>query len=251
LIAAAELHNMEAAGPFLFVCEHAANALPEPFGALGFDPETKDAHIAWDPGALGVVQGLSDRLDLLLVTATVSRLIHDCNRPPDALEAMPARSESYLIAGNRDLAAAARLMRVEAIYLPFQAALTTQFALMLARGRRPVPVIVHSFTPVWLGTFGIILDTDPTFARIATAIAARRLAFGAKLNEPYSATDGVAYTLKLHATPQDLPHAMLEVRTNLISDAAAQEAMADQLVPVFAEALSQVPAKGASVCQAG
>lgn len=256
MIEAAELYNAEAAGPFLFVCEHAANAFPEPFGALGLDPEAKDAHVAWDPGALGVARRLSDRLDSPLVTATVSRLIYDCNRPPDAPEAMPARSESYEIPGNRGLAGAARLARTEAVYLPFQAALTAQLARALARGRRPVLVTVHSFTPIWFGmaravAFGVIHDTDPTFARIVTAIAARRLAFGAKLNEPYSAADGVAHTLKLHATPHDLPHAMLEIRNDLISDAAAEEAMADQLALVLTEALSQMPAKGASICQAG
>ncbi|WP_347267766.1 N-formylglutamate amidohydrolase [Paracoccus sp. (in: a-proteobacteria)] len=243
----AELHNAESAGRFLFVCEHAANAFPEGFGTLGLDAEARMAHVAWDPGALGVARGLADRLGSPLVAATVSRLVYDCNRPPDALAAMPARSEVYDIPGNRDLDAGARLARTEAVYLPFQAALTGQLARMLARGHRPVLVTVHSFTPQWFGKpravqFGIIHDADASYARALAEAASPRLGLLTALNQPYSAADGVAHTLRLHATPHGLRHAMLEIRNDLIADADAQRAMADRLAPLLEEALSRMPA---------
>jgi predicted N-formylglutamate amidohydrolase len=61
----------------------------------------------------------------------------------------------------------------------------------------------------------------------------------AELNEPYSAADGVTHLLRLHAVPYGLPHAMLEVRNDLIADAAAQDAMAALLAPVLERALAR------------
>jgi len=248
MIGEAEIRNAQGAGRFLLVCEHASNAIPEEFGTLGLDAAAREAHIAWDPGALGVARHLADLLDSPLVAATVSRLIYDCNRPPDAAGAMPERSERYDIPGNRGIDTAARLARTEAVYLPFQAALGGQLARMLARGRRPVLVTVHSFTPVWFGVrreveFGIIHDTDPGYAQALLA-AAQDLPLRSALNEPYSGADGVAHTLKLHATSHDLPHAMLEIRSDLIADAAAQEAMAARLAPILVRALAALPESG-------
>ncbi|MRX49955.1 N-formylglutamate amidohydrolase [Paracoccus sp. S-4012] len=248
MIATTEVRHADAPGQFLFVCEHASNAFPEEFGGLGLDEAARQAHVAWDPGALGLARGLSDVLGSPLVAATASRLVYDCNRPPDAPGAMCERSEAFDIPGNLGLDAAARIERTEAVYLPFQAALTRQLARMLARGRRPVLVTIHSFTPLWFGTprtveLGIIHDTDASFA-LALADAARDLPLRTALNQPYSAADGVAHTLKLHATPHGLPHAMLEIRNDLIADAAAQAAMAAQLAPVLERARAALPVKG-------
>ncbi len=88
---------------FLLVCEHASNRFPKEYGSLGLNAGARIAHIAWDPGALGLARGLSRLLDACLVRATVSRLIYDLNRPPHAPGAMPAKSEVYDVPGNADL----------------------------------------------------------------------------------------------------------------------------------------------------
>lgn len=248
MTAAAEICNADGAGRFLLVCEHASNVFPKEYGTLGLDDAARQAHIAWDPGAMGVARHLSKLLDAPLVAATVSRLIYDCNRAPDAAGAMPDRSEVYDIPGNRGIDTDARLARTEAVYLPFQAALTGQLARMLARGVRPVLVTVHSFTPVWFGVrreveLGVIHDADPLFAQ-AFVSAARGLPLRVAMNEPYSRADGVAHTLKLHATPYDLPHAMLEIRNDLIADQSSQEAMAEHLAPALVRALEALPESG-------
>jgi len=246
MIGKVDLRNGEAAGPFLLVCEHASNSIPAEFGNLGLDSAARETHIAWDPGAFGLARLLSDLLDSPLVAATTSRLVYDCNRPPDSPGAYAGKSEIFEIPGNLGLDAEGRIARTEKVYLPFQAALTRQLARMLARGRRPVLVTVHSFTPVWFGQsreieFGIIHDTDATFAQ-ALFDAARDLPLRVALNQPYSAADGVAHTLKLHATPHDLPHAMLEIRNDLLADATAQQAMAGHLAAALSRALRAMPA---------
>lgn len=243
----AGLERADAASRIVLVCEHASNAFPPPWGPLGLDEGAQAAHIAWDPGALGLARGLSARLDAVLVHAPVSRLIHDLNRAPDSPGAMPSRSETLDVPGNADISPLDRAARVAAVYAPFHAALAGLVAQRIALGLRPVIVTVHSFTPVWHGRpraveFGVIHDdTRPGDDRLAREVLAAAWAMTdlrAELNAPYSAADGVTHLLRLHAVPYGLPHAMLEIRNDLIASPAAEEAMADRLAPVLARALA-------------
>lgn len=239
------VEGAEAASPFVLVCEHAANHFPPRWGNLGLDAAAQRAHIAWDPGALGLARALSARLGAALVHATTSRLIYDLNRPPQAKGAMATRSEIYDIPGNIGLSPQERLDRTEALYLPFHAALRALLVRRLAVGPAPVLVTIHSFTPVYHGApraveFGIIHDADPGLARAVLEAARAQTTLDARLNEPYSAADEVTHTLALQATPLGLANVMLEVRNDLIADTPAQEAMADRLAPVLAAALAQL-----------
>ncbi len=242
-----ETENGSAPGPFLFVCEHASNTFPPGFGTLGLDATTQRAHIAWDPGALGVARKLAANLNAPLLHACVSRLIYDLNRPPTSPAAMAMRSETYAIPGNQGLGADERKRRTEAIYLPFHDTLHGEIARRMAAGTPPVIVTIHSFTPVWFGKarmveFGVIHDADPTLARAVLAEAKARTGLDCRLNEPYSAADEVTHTLRLHATPYGLRNVMLEIRSDLITDPVAEAAMADGLTPVLAAALAAVSA---------
>lgn len=237
-----EIENATGAGSAVIVCEHASNDLAATAAGLGLDPVQREAHIAWDPGALGLAQGLSALLDAPLIRATASRLIYDLNRPPDAAGAMPEKSEIHPIPGNLALSPDERLNRTEAHYLPFHSALFALLSRRLAVNKPTALITVHSFTPIYFGNprtveLGIIHDEDD---RLARAIAARPTGLMTRLNEPYSAADGVTHTLALHATPLGLAHAMLEIRNDLIATPAAQRAMAERLAPVIRDAVSEV-----------
>uniref|UniRef100_A0AAN0NKQ8 N-formylglutamate amidohydrolase n=1 Tax=Yoonia rhodophyticola TaxID=3137370 RepID=A0AAN0NKQ8_9RHOB len=67
--------------PVVLICEHASNFIPAELKDLGLSADAKRSHVAWDPGALGVAQAMSDGLDATLVASRVSRLVYDCNRP--------------------------------------------------------------------------------------------------------------------------------------------------------------------------
>lgn len=239
------IENADAKGRVVLVCEHASNAFPAPWGDLGLGEAERRAHIAWDPGALDVARGLMRQLDAVLVHAPVSRLIYDCNRAPDMAGAMPAKSEIYDIPGNAALSAAERLARTEAVYLPFHDALHALLMRRIALGLRPVVVTIHSFTPVYFGRpraveFGVIHDADPALAVAIRDAAARMTRLNAALNAPYSAADDVTHTLRVQATPYGLPNAMLEIRNDLIADAAAAEAMAGLLAPVINMGVAEI-----------
>ena len=240
-----EIENAAAKSRFVFVCEHASNAIPARWDALGLTEAERAAHIAWDPGALGLARALAQRLDGVLIHSPVSRLVYDCNRAPDMAGAMPARSEVYDIPGNAAISAEERLARTEAIYLPWCHGLHGLIARRIALGLRPVIITIHSFTPVYFGKprrveFGIIHDEDPGLACAIHAAATRTTRLQAELNAPYSAQDDVTHTLRVQATPYGLPNAMLEIRNDLIATPAAEIAMADQLAPVLNMGLVEI-----------
>jgi len=232
-----------ARGRWVIGCEHATNLVPDALAGLGLSAADRAAHIAWDPGALALARGLAGALDGVLVAARVSRLVYDCNRPPDAAGAMAVQSEHYRIPGNEGLAPAARRARARAVYLPFHDALRREIVGRIALGRGPALVTVHSFTPTWFGAprqveFGVIHDADDTLARAVAAEAQARTGLRTELNAPYSAADGVTHTLRLQAVPYAIPNVMLEVRNDLIATPAQQAAMAAALAPVLAAALA-------------
>lgn len=238
------VENGGAGGRVVLVCEHASNHFPARWGDLGLSPDQRRAHIAWDPGALGVARGLARRLEATLVHATVSRLVYDLNRAPDRPGAMTTRSEVHDIPGNAALSPEDRAARTAAVYQPFHAGLHALLMDRMARGLRPVVVTIHSFTPVYFGQprmleFGVIHDADPTLAQAVLA-GAQQAGLKAALNEPYSAKDDVTHTLRVHATPYELPNVMLEIRNDLIATPTAEDAMADRLAPIIARAVARL-----------
>lgn len=236
-----DVRNARGTSPIVIVCEHASAHIPREFGTLGLDADALNSHVAWDPGALGVAQCMSEQLDAVLVAAKTSRLVYDCNRPPEALDAMPARSEIFDIPGNADLSDAQKSARVAGYYEPFR----TCLAKTLARVAGPVLVTVHSFTPVYNGAkrdveIGVLHDSD---ARLADAMLdAIDTLHVVRRNEPYGPSDGVTHTLREHALPGGHLNVMLEVRNDLIATKAQQAAMGGVLADWVARALGKVEA---------
>lgn len=246
---AARVLPAPASADCLLVCEHASNRVPEALGGLGLDAAALQSHVAWDPGALGVARGLAERLAAPLVYATVSRLVYDCNRPPEAPDAIPGRSEAYDIPGNLRLTAAARAVRVAGVYAPFRRTLAAEIA--ARRGALRLMVTVHSFTPVYLGVaraveIGILHGRDAGLAQAMLAERPAELPHEVRLNEPYSATDGVAHTLDAHGAANRLASVMVEIRNDLIATPAAQAAMAARLAPWIARAMARLAAEPAA-----
>lgn len=225
----------------VLVCEHASNRIPAFLGDMGLSAEARESHIAWDPGALVVAQAMAKRMSAPLVHGGVSRLVYDCNRPPEAAGAMPIRSEDYEIPANINMSPEQRVARIENVYQPFCAALSDLIDQHSASLR--LMVTIHSFTPIYLGQkrqveLGILHGVDNQFATAMMADEAIGSPFIIRLNEPYSAADGVAHTLDTQALPHRLLNVMIEIRNDLIRTPKQQAEMADCLVPWIARVLS-------------
>lgn len=238
---AVAVENAEGAGICLFVCEHASRRMPERAGNLGLDSDALVSHIAWDPGALEVAKRLSVMLDGTLVHQRFSRLVYDCNRPPESPAAMPEKSEIYDIPGNHGLTVAERYARTAALYVPFHDRVCAVLAARKASGRPSVIVTVHSFTPVYLGEqraveIGILHDDDSRLADAMLA-AAEGGSYRVERNEPYGPEDGVTHSLQLHGLPDGHLNVMIEVRNDLIRDEVGQGVVADYLAGLIRKAI--------------
>lgn len=235
---AAEVINLRGKTPICLVCEHASAFIPAALDGLGVAPEHRRSHAAWDIGGLDLAVALSERLDAPLVASRVSRLVYDCNRPPSARDAIPERSETVDVPGNQRLTDADRSARVTEVYEPFREMLRRtldRFA------EPPALVTIHSFTPVWFGQpraveLGLLHDSDDRLAR--AMLAAAPAGMDARLNAPYSVTDGVTHTLREHAIPRGLRNVMIEVRNDLISDAAGVARFTEILCAMLSGALA-------------
>lgn len=236
------VENAGACGRVILVCEHASRRLPHALGTLGLTDEVLASHIAWDPGALAVSRRMAESLDATLVFQRFSRLVYDCNRPPDSPAAMPEKSEVFDVPGNRGLDQSARDARTRALYLPFRDRLSHLVKGRVDAGGAPVIVTMHSFTPIYFGKprdveIGILHDDDSRLADAMLAAAGNGNGYDVRRNEPYGPQDGVTHTLKEHGLSNGLPNVMIEVRNDLIQDEAGQGVVADYLAELLVTSL--------------
>ena len=237
------LVNETGRSPVLLLSEHAGRRIPKALGSLGLPESELERHIAWDIGAEGLARGLSEKLDAALVLQRYSRLVYDCNRPPESPGAMPEVAESTPVPGNRDLTAEQRDARTEALYRPFHAAVARLIDEREARRQGTILVTVHSFTPVFKGVprtldLGLLHDSDARLADRLLQAFETEPDLVVRRNDPYGPQDGVTHTLLLHAIPRGLDNVMLEVRNDLIADAAGEQRMAERLAPLLSRAAS-------------
>lgn len=243
--------NPDGKSSVVLVCEHAAHDIPASMNNLGLSAEAAKSHAAWDPGAMAVATRLSKALDAALVAANVSRLVYDCNRPPDAPDAMPVRSEVIDIPGNVGLTSSERAGRTQSYYEPFRAALADR----IKRTNNPVIVTIHSFTPIYHGhkrstEIGVLHDADTRLGDAMLLTAPRHTGHTVHENQPYGPADGVTHTLKEHAIPLGFLNVMLEIRSDLIQTETSQDEMAQMIAAWLVDAFAQTHVSGAVQCLA-
>ena len=218
--------NARGRSPFVIVCDHASNRIPEKYGDLGLSHTERLSHIAWDPGALAVSHQLSDLLDAPLVQSTVSRLVIDCNRDLDAPDLIWTLSETTRIAANENLALEERQYRIEHFHKPYHASIETLLEARRHAGQETVLVCMHSFTPVYHGVarpwpIGLIHGADPAYTRaLFDALTDSEPGLDVGWNEPYAALNGVTLTLERHGDGHGLDATMIEIRNDEILEPA-------------------------------
>jgi predicted N-formylglutamate amidohydrolase len=235
------VENPGGASPLLLVGDHAGVAIPHALTGLGLPQGALDAHIAQDIGVAALGARLAVALDATFIRQRFSRLVIDCNRDPGRPDAICETSDGIAIPGNAALGAAARAARIAEVFAPYHDRIAAEIDARLAAGRPMRLVALHSFTPAlsdgaprpW--RFGILhLGRSPfcdiMLARLREAVDLAEVGD----NEPY-AMDGTDYTVPRHAISRGFDYLELEVRQDLISDAAGLGAVADLLVPMLTE----------------
>jgi predicted N-formylglutamate amidohydrolase len=229
--------NEGGASPFLLLGDHAGRAVPARLARLGLSAEAMDSHIAWDIGVERLGAALSKALDATFIRQSYSRLVIDCNRRPEAADAAPAVSDGVPIPGNQNLTPADLAARRSEIYEPYQACIAAVLDRRGRDGRKTQLVSLHSFTPVLQARvrpwrFGVLHRGDSALSSRMLALLRQALADAAGDNQPY-AMDATDNTVPLHADRRGLDYLELEVRQDLIADAAGQAAAAEFLARLF------------------
>lgn len=249
--APSRLENGEAASDFVLVCDHAGRATPRALGTLGLPPAAFELHIAWDIGALALARRIAADLDAALVHQSYSRLVIDCNRPPDHPQAIVEASDGVEVPANRDLPRAERQARTEEIHAPYHRDIAAALDRVAALGRQPRLVCVHSFTPVMAGfarpwSVGLLHGACSPVSEAMISLLRRRGDIEVGDNQPY-AMDGVDYTAPRHAWSRALDVLEIEVRQDLLASESGVAAMAARLSPAIERAWSAVPTAASCV----
>lgn len=213
-------------GDVLTVVDHASNHVPDSID-LGIDANILDTHVAWDIGAADLARALG----FPAFMATKSRLVVDMNREADAKSVVPLHSDGLEIIGNRGDPYA----RVDQFWWPYHRALAQHIAAMQPK----LLVSLHSFTPRLASSpdearpweIGILYNNDDRAARVAIPLLqAHGVHVGDQL--PYSGK-ALNATMNRHGEGTQTPYLGIEVRQDLISDAAGIAKWAHILLPVI------------------
>ena len=236
-----EIIDADRPGRWLVTCDHASNAVPEHVngGDLGLPERDMARHIAYDVGAAGVTRHLAEALNSPAILSCFSRLVIDPNRGADDPTLLMKLYDGTIIPGNRHADAEELSRRVAALYDPYHAA----YERLASRRADTVICAVHSFTPKLNGRpqrpweVGILYADDDRLARPLLA-ACRAQGWCVGDNAPYSGhLPGDA--VDQHALRQGRPNVLIELRNDLIADAAGQALWAGRLAPILMDVLAE------------
>jgi predicted N-formylglutamate amidohydrolase len=232
--------NTAGTSPFLLTCDHYGRLIPAMLGDLGLPESELTRHIAWDIGIAGVAEQIATALDAQLVAQRYSRLVIDCNRPPEAVSSIPLISEATTVPGNDGLTQAARARRRELFFEPYHRRIGEVIDARLARGQPTVLVSLHSFTPVYAGIqrpwhIGTLYQRDTKLPPLLLQHLRAEADLVVGDNEPYAVSDATDYTIPVHGEKRGLMNTGIEIRQDLITDQSGQSEWAERLARVFTE----------------
>jgi predicted N-formylglutamate amidohydrolase len=236
------VHEVNAAGrsPFLFTCDHYGRLIPKVLGDLGLPAEELTRHIAWDIGIAGVAEQLARALDVHLVAQRYSRLVIDCNRPPDVASSIPRLSEATTIPGNEAISREEAETRRRAIFDPYHRRVSEIIDARQRDGQPTILISLHSFTAIYAGVarpwhIGTLYyrDTRLPALLLKTLRAEGDLVVGD--NEPYAVSDVTDYTIPVHGEARGLINTGIEIRQDLIGDGSGQQQWAERLARILGE----------------
>ena len=236
-----EIDGADRAGRFVFLCDHAANTVPDFIngGDLGLPAEDMNRHIAFDIGAAAVTKALAERLDGPAVLSNFSRLVIDPNRGEDDPTLIMRLYDGTIIHANRSVDETARQHRLDTMHRPYHGAVGK----IAADRSDPVLVSIHSFTPQLRSRpprpwhIGVLYAHDRRLADPFMARLAQEKDLTVGDNQPYSG-HLTGDTMDQHALQHRRPHVLIEIRNDLISTEQDQQAWAQRLAPVLTDSLA-------------
>ena len=235
------LRPLGSAGLVLF-CDHASNHIPAELHNLGLPPSELMRHIAWDIGAAGVTEALSEIFDAPAILCQTSRVVIDCNRQPIRADLIPEVSAGTLIPGNLQLSDGAKAVRLKRWFHPYHDAVESVFLEREARGAPSIAISIHSMTDSlggtgrpWQVSLSSHLDRRLTDSMLASLRRMRDITVGD--NQPYDLDPDMDYSTPFHALRRGLLHLQVEIRQDEIADLPQQQRWARRLAQSLREVI--------------
>lgn len=237
-----ETHKPDPIEGLILVCDHATNIVPPGIQPLGVPPEDMQRHIAWDVGAAAVTRGLTQALGAKAVLSRFSRLVIDPNRGEDDPTLVMKLYDGSIIEGNRHVDAVEVERRLTELHRPYHA--QVGHALDQA-GPKPVLVSMHSYTPQLRGKpprpwhIGLLWDRDARLVSPLMQLLQAQPGMCVGDNQPYTG-NLAGDCMWMHGTERGVPHVLIEIRNDLIEDAAGQAEWTALLAPILRQAIAQM-----------
>lgn len=225
----------------MILCDHASRHIPDELHDLGLGAPETISHIAWDIGAAGIAEALSDTFDAPAVFSPASRLVVDCNRQLEDPDLIPERSAGIVIPGNQGLDTQARARRIARWFRPYHEAIESVLIERERRAAASIVLSIHSMTANLAGSprpWPIAFSSDADRSLVQPMLEYLRQSRGidAGDNQPYSMDPAIDYTIPFHAVRRGLPYLQVEFQQEQVQSLAGQFRWAR----IFATALSEV-----------
>jgi predicted N-formylglutamate amidohydrolase len=224
----------DARSEFVIIVDHAGARIPRRLGDLGLSGPELARHIAWDIGALEVARRVAAALDGTLVAQNYSRLVIDCNRDPACAASITTLSEHTQIPGNVGIGAQERAARRREIFDPYHEHIRALLDARERAGRATILVAQHSMTNLFKGVArpmhaAVLYNRDRRLAAHMLDSLRRESGLVIGDNEPYAVNDETDYSVRWHGEARALAHVELEIRQDLILDAAGQNEWGERI----------------------
>jgi predicted N-formylglutamate amidohydrolase len=188
-------------------------------------------------------------LDAHLIAQRYSRLVIDCNRPPEVASSIPAISEATAVPGNDGISAHERDARRREIFDPYHHRIKEVIDTRVHAKRPTVLVALHSFTPVYAGVarpwhIGTLYNRDTILPRLLLKHLRAESDLVVGDNKPYAVSDLTDYTIPVHGETRGLINTGIEIRQDLITDQSGQQQWAERLARILGEVEAELRAEG-------
>ncbi len=144
-----------------------------------------------------------------------------------------------------DLSEAAKAARAREIFWPYHERIEAELERRRQAGRPTALIALHSFTPVFKSEArawhaALLYNRDPRLAHRLLALLNKQQGLIVGDNEPYHVSDTTDFTIPVHGERHGLPHALIEIRQDLIADESGQRQWAALLARLLPQAYAEL-----------
>ncbi|HBO1833552.1 TPA: N-formylglutamate amidohydrolase [Pseudomonas aeruginosa] len=221
----------------VLLCEHGGRRIPTAWKNLGLPEAFLETHFCQDLQSRELTLSVAKKLGATAIVSNYSRLFLDYNRKKYDPGCIRIDMGGIPIPGNLNLSEDERDLRERIARHPVENAVAEWVEGEVSRAKAIISI--HSFSPLWDNKLrscevGVMWKHDDRLPlRLINSIEQQDV-FRVDDNEPYSFKENDWFTLDRHGISIGVPNAYIEVRNDLIQNAALLDRMSDVLAKAIA-----------------